>query len=102
MTDTPKTGRPPMGEKAMTPAERKAKQRQRQGFSNPTKEQFISELSSTALPYFVTRHIVNGTTDSPEYRLFVCEICKATEEEIKNIEKWFYRDDIANRLRRED
>lgn len=102
MTDTPKTGRPPIGEKAMTPAERKAKQRQRQGFSNPTKEQFISELSSVALPYFVTRHIVDGTTDSPEYKVFIYSICKATDEEIKNIEKWFYSDDIANRLRKDD
>jgi len=61
MTDTPapkKRGRPPLGKKAMTPAQRKARQRSKSE-TNPegaTKEQFCVSLIRDQIPYFVTSH----------------------------------------------
>lgn len=103
MTDMPepkKRGRPPLSQKAMTPAQRKRRQRakphDKQSF---TKERLCHHIISHEIPYFVTSHIVNGTTYKPEYRSFLEALGIFSDQSRKQFEEWFYCEKIAKRLR---
>lgn len=103
MTDTPepkKRGRPPLGQKAMTPAQRKARQRsQPRKMENLTKEKFCQSILRDSIPFFVTSHIIEGTTWKPEYRAFWAALGIHSDKTRKQAEDWFFNESMAQNLR---
>lgn len=104
MTDMPepkKRGRPPLGKKAMTPAQRKARQRSKSETApeGATKEQFCVSLIRDQIPYFVTRHIISQTTWKPEYRQFWEALGIHSDKARKQAEEWFFSERWAKIIR---
>lgn len=104
MSDTAqpkKRGRPPLGKKAMTPAQRKARQRTKSETASEgaTKERFCSSLIRDQIPYFVTSHVINQTTWKPEYRQFWEALGVSSDEGRKQAEEWFFSERLAKLIR---
>lgn len=96
-----KRGRPPLGKKAMTPAQRKARQRTKPVTApgGPTKEKFCANIIRDQIPYFVTSHIINQTTWRPEYRQFWEALGIFADESRKQAEDWFFSERLAKVIR---
>lgn len=104
MTDMPepkKRGRPSLGKKAMTPAQRKARQRSKSETApeGATKEQFCVSLLRDQIPYFVTSHIINQTTWKPEYRQVWEALGIHSDKTRKQAEEWFFSERWAKIIR---
>lgn len=94
-------GRPPLNRIAMTPAQRKARQRGKSETdpAGSTKECFCSQLIRDALPHFVTSHVIFGTTWKPEYRAFWEALGVHSDKSRKQAEAWFFSERLAKKIR---
>lgn len=102
MTETPepkKRGRPSLGKKPMTPAQRKARQRsQPRTEEHFSKERMNEHIIRDAIPYFVTSHIIRGTTWKPEYRAFWTALGIGNRSR-EQAEKMFFSEKMAKQIR---